>query len=345
MRQPACFAHKRRTTSTRHSRGVGLVELMIALTLGLVVTGVVFALFLTSRQSLRAVENLTRLHDDARMSFELMARELREAGAIVCSNRNVANVLNNAGTVWWSPGSDWANSTLVGYSGTSAGPIPFGTAAEERVRETDAILVRRASASAVTVIKHNPTSAQFKVNTTAHGIRDGDILLVCDDQSAAIFQATNANETNSTIVHNTGAGSPGNCTKDLGYPAQCSGNRKERSFAAGSVLARYQSAFWYIGNAPAAGRRSLYRNENDDIQEMARNVTNLQVEYLLSNRATPPILASTYVSADEVTNWGDVVAVRLTLTYVTDENVSADGVGVSRTASYVISLRNREFLP
>ncbi|MDM7457030.1 MAG: PilW family protein [Tepidimonas sp.] len=319
---------------------------MIALALGLIITGAVFALLLSSRQNLRATENLARLHDDARISFELLAREIREAGATLCGTPNISNVLNNANTVWWSNTGNWNDEAIRGYSGTAVGPIEFGSGGAKRVNGTDAIALKRASDRAVTIISHNPVSAQFKVNSTQHGIQDGDILMACDEQSGAVFQVTNASSTNATIIHNTGTGTPGNCSKDLGYPTQCSGNRKERTFAPGGLLATYQASFWYIGNSPMAGRRSLYRADNTRGPiEMARNVSDLQAEYLLSNRAIPPTLADSYVRADQVSRWADVVAVRVTLTHQTDENISTENQTITRTSSYLISLRNREFLP
>ncbi len=336
----------KRSTTPKRAVGVGLVELMIAIALALVITGAVFALFLASRQSLRATENLARLHDDVRISFELLAREIREAGSTVCGTPNIANVLNNAGTAWWSSVGNWNDEAIRGYSGASAGPVEFGSASSKRVGGTDAMAIRRASDRAVTIVSHNPASAQFRVNTNNHGIKDGDILVICDERSGAIFQVTNASSTNATIVHNTGTGTPGNCSKDLGYPTQCSGNRKERTFAPGGFLTSYQASFWYIGNAPVSGQRSLYRADNTrGPVEMARDVTNMRVEYLLSDRATPPALASSYVTADQVSRWADVVAVRVTLTHQTQDHVSTEGQAIVRTSSYLISLRNREFLP
>src|SRR5690606_41658238 len=70
---------------------------------------------------------------------------------------------------------------------------------------------------------HTTNSAQFKVNTSDHGIEDFDILMVCDYGQASIFQATNVNSSNVTIVHNTGnvSSGPGNCTKGLGLLVEC----------------------------------------------------------------------------------------------------------------------------
>lgn len=315
---------------------------MVVLALGLVVTGAVFGLFLANRDVLRTTENLARLHDDARVAFELLARDIREAGSNPCGATAVANVLNNAGGTWWT---NWAQGAFVGYAATAAGPRAFGTGSADRVSGTEAFLVRRGNTSPALITEHNPAAAQFKVNTNNHGIQDGDVVMACDDRSAAIFQVTNSSTTNRTIVHNTGAGSPGNCSKDLGYPTNCGGNRKERTFASGGFIAKYEASFWYIGNNPRGGR-SLYRIENGGTPtEMARNVVDLQLQYLTSDLAVPPNLASSYASAAAVSDWNTVVAARVTLTHQTGERVGTDQKAIQRQTQYTVSLRNREYIP
>lgn len=338
--QTAVLPHRRGAPMA--VRGVGLIELMVALTLGLVLSGVIFGMFIASRDTLRTTENLVQLHDDARVAFELLAREIREAGATGCGTTSkVANVLNNPSSAWWA---NWSSGPLIGYGTTTDGPRPFGSGVADRVRGTEAILIRRGNVSPVLITEHNPASAQFKVNQTNHGFDDGDIVMACDEQSAAIFQVTNSSQTNRTIVHNTGTGTPGNCSKDLGYPTNCSGNRKEKTFSAGGVLSSYSATFWYIGQNPRGGR-SLYRMENTTTDEMARNVTALQLAYLTSDRADPPQNASDFVSAGAVTDWDDVIAVRVTVTHQTQESIGTDGSPATRTTHYIVTVRNREYVP
>lgn len=64
----------------RAKRGVTLVELMVALALGLLVTGVVLANYLGSRQAQRTSVTLSRMTDDANLVFSLMRRYASMAG-------------------------------------------------------------------------------------------------------------------------------------------------------------------------------------------------------------------------------------------------------------------------
>jgi type IV pilus assembly protein PilW len=149
--------------------GFSLVELMIALVLGLVVIGAAVSIFLSNQQTFRTTENLARLQENARFAFESMAREVREAGGTPCGTKPVANVINGGGG-WWS----WnAQGPLRGYAGNTPGPQAFGITSGLRATNTDAILVLSASLfEGVTITTHDPTSAQFKVNKTNHGIQN-----------------------------------------------------------------------------------------------------------------------------------------------------------------------------
>src|SRR3546814_19602595 len=90
--------------SLQRARGVTLIELMIALVLGLLVVAAAIGIFLSNKQVFQTTDNLSRMQDHARIGFELMARELRMAGARDCSREiplvNVLNPTSAFGTDW-----------------------------------------------------------------------------------------------------------------------------------------------------------------------------------------------------------------------------------------------------
>lgn len=61
-------------------RGFTLIELMVAITLALILTGGVIAMFLAGKQAYRTAEAQARVQEDARFAMEYMARYLRMAG-------------------------------------------------------------------------------------------------------------------------------------------------------------------------------------------------------------------------------------------------------------------------
>jgi type IV pilus assembly protein PilW len=89
-------ARTHRTLIAR-SRGFTLLELMISMVLGLVVIGGALGVVLSNRQSYRTNEGLSQVQERARTAFELLARDVRQAGVTGCNNNGrVANVLNDA---------------------------------------------------------------------------------------------------------------------------------------------------------------------------------------------------------------------------------------------------------
>ncbi len=331
------------------ARGYNLVELMVGMALGLFLLGGVVSIFIATQQAGRTTDSLSRIQENARMAFELMARDIREAGGNPCNRNNpVANVLNNAATNTWS---NWQGG-IMGYSTDTAFNTAFpaigtGTAAPRRITGTDAVTVMGASGASISVAEHQPKAAQFKVNTTAHGIQDGDILMVCDFGLTSIFQVTNANEHNVTIVHNTGTGTPGNCTKGLGFPVECKNPGTEHAYNANSQLVRFVSATWYIGASGRVDARgnpinSLYRVVNNAApQEMVEGVDAMRLTYLV-----PP--ATAYVAANAVpaASWVNVTAVRIALTLSGTETGTRtdnlDNSRLQRTITQTVTLRSRQ---
>ena len=73
------YPHAFRATP-RLARGLSLIELMIALLLGLLVVGGAIGIFTSNRRAYNATESLSRVQENARVAFEMMSRDVREAG-------------------------------------------------------------------------------------------------------------------------------------------------------------------------------------------------------------------------------------------------------------------------
>ena len=322
--------------------GFSLIELMIGMLLGLVVTAAAVGIFASNSNTQRAAESLGRIQENARVAYELMARDIREGAGNICSrNLPVANVLNNAGTVWWSSGP-----AVTGFDGGQAFPdAGFGTGAGQRVSGTDAIQLVSTSGSGFTVASHNPApaTALFTLNTASHGLVSGDILIACDMGQVSVFQMSTA-----AVTHTEISGSPGNCTTGLGFsdPIDCASAGQQYQFAPNAQVARLRAVRWYVANNGRGGR-SLYqaalRNPGGTptvtVEEVAEGVTDLQFEYL-------PVDATAYAAATGITDWTQVVAVRVTVTLsggqgAITENVGTDGAALQRQFSHVVTLRNR----
>lgn len=327
--------HLSRRPAARAARGFSLIELMIALVLGLLVTLAAIGMFLSNSRTYETTESLSRVQENARMAFELMARDIRESGGNPCSrNLLVANVLGatGGGTAWWN---NWANGVQGYENGALAGSLAG----------TDSIEIMSASSSGATVVAHNPTSATFDVVPQTHGFLANDILVVCDFRQASVFQMSgpSANPvTNGNVVHNSGSGTPGNCSKGLGFaqPIDCSTNGTEYTYGDNSIVVRLQAARWYVANNGRGGnslfRQALRNNALAAREEVVEGVEDMEITYLLPG-------GTDYVDSTAIpaARWREVGSVRLDITLSGRENVGTDGSRINRRLQHTVTLRNR----
>jgi len=78
------------------SRGVTLVELMVAITIGLLLVVVIAQLFLGSRQTFATSDDVSRMQDNIRFSQQLLTRTIHLAGYKSQANSVTSNVFASA---------------------------------------------------------------------------------------------------------------------------------------------------------------------------------------------------------------------------------------------------------
>jgi type IV pilus assembly protein PilW len=338
----------RRRTAADHCAGMTLIELMIAMVLGLIVIGGVVSVVLANKQSYRTNEGLSQVQESARTAFELMARDVRQAGVNGCDNTGrMANALEPnppGGPLWWQT---WFG--MRGYDENQTDPaVTIGTAAGERWEGTDSIQVQGIVGMGLSVENHDPNSANLKINAATVDFVADDILMVCDFDHSAIFQVSNYNDANVTVVHNTGDGLPKNCTKGLGFPTICETNGNVYTYAPNSQVARMSAVDWYIGanGRTDEGGQSLYRRRLGSgasiaVEEIVAGVTDMQISYRIDDDT-----GFVDASAISAANWDSVNAVAIELTVEsTDRRVSTDtnvNAGrLQRQFTHIVTLRNR----
>jgi len=173
-------------------RGMSLLELMLALLLGTLVVASAIGIFLANRKTMATSQGLGQMQQNMQVAFELLGRELRQAGANPCSRHlPLRNTLR----------------------GLTMAEFAAGTSAGARVAGSDAIEVLSADTKTATVVAHDGT--RFSLNTSAHGFFSGNLLLVCGPRQASLFQGT---VSGANITHPAGGM---NCSGDLGLPGGC----------------------------------------------------------------------------------------------------------------------------
>lgn len=346
-------------------RGFGLVELMVALVLGLILTGAVVSAFVANKRAYAASESLGRVQENARAAFELMSRDIREAAGNACNSKlEPVNVLRDLNTNTYA---DFMGG-IRGYDGTQAGLAAFGPGVRQRVSGTDAVVLKSATDAGYRVDPDNSSNVNVGTYQAMPASWANSIVLVCDPEHAAIFQVTDI-DPNGLKVQVKMSSTPGNSSVCLAPDGNCPGGADKR-YAFGctngwwkggttatatkpigciedgappAVIAQLRSIGWFVGRGTKSGN-SLYRIIEGPgavtADEIAEGVVALELQYLLDG---------SYAKAEDVADddWVKVTAVRIAIEFegedrgaVSDVAASA-GQGIRRSVTHVVALRNR----
>ncbi len=360
-------------------RGVTLVELMVAMTLGLIILGSALQVFSANKQSFRLSKALSRIQEDGLYAIQSIARDLRMSGYIGCNSRQQVDVnVVAAGTPpaidlasalfgyddgedWWvgaSPPQDYTNTNLTICDVDGGGNATCQT--------SDIVQVVRGAGSAVTMsssmanvgdavrVRRSEFDAFDPPITVGGSSPTGeDLVLITDCRRADLFRATT-----STVVSAERVLTPNAAL--------------QQAYAAGSIVTPIVSASYFVatdngdddGDGVADPIPALYRMGIIDggaapvALPVAKGVEMMRVTYGVDTAGDE--FADSYVNAAGVTDWSRVVSARVSLLlkskddFVTDFPVAVtfvdgtvvnNGSGADRRLrlifSSTIALRNR----
>ena len=291
----------------RYQRGFSLVELMVAMTLGLIILGAVGYLYLGSRQTFRTTDAIARIQENARFALQIVAHDVRMAGYVGCVNLS-ANKAYTIAKPSLVAALTPANA-IIGWD-AGAGAMSFGSSpAITRISTTDAISVMGAFGSDVPVLNTPAASGTAAIQIAGNplNIAAGDVLLVGNCNTADIFSATGVAATGGgqvAISHGTA-----NNTQ----PALWG------TYDTTAVVMKLEQYTYFIGTNPSGGR-SLYRSSlSEGTVEVADNVWDMQIQYGIDPNNSGS--ASSYSTAGAVVDWTQVVSARISLLLVSQDNV------------------------
>jgi type IV pilus assembly protein PilW len=301
----------------KKQQGFSLVELMIAVVLGLILVAGVIELFVNNRQVYRVQDAKARMQENGRYAMAILGQNIRDAGYYGCATRRAGaetnNVLNNSDLFIWNFARAVEGNEATGdntWTPTKENKIPA-------VSGTDILTIRKTTGSSIKITKHPggnpPGSANIQVNT-GNGLSNGDIIMATDCLTSAVFQVTSNNpDTSGSIAHNTGTGSPGNSTQALG-----------KNYTGGWVVPIVTLSF-YIDQNPANIPALYQRNAISDVSmELVEGIENMQILYGVDT--TGDGVVTSYLSADAVGDWNDVLSVKVSLLLRSiEDNLTVDG--------------------
>jgi len=350
------------STKTQQS-GLSLIELMVAMVLGLVLLAGVTQIFLSSQQTYRVTEGQSRLQESARFSFEFLTKDVREAGYSGCRTIEQMNVQVVATP---APPTYNENSTINGNEATSAvawTPSLPATITGTVVGGTDAITIQKGSSCGATLVGNlSSSSANIQISApNSCSISAGDAMMIADCEDAHIFRATTVSSGSpQTISHAANQNSATHFCIDqssMSGPGSC-GTGNAKLYSADSELLKFSSLTYYI-RLGASGINALwvYDNTSSVAMELVEGVENMQIRYGVDTDSNDII--DSYQTANDVNtaaNWDKVVSAEISLLFVTQENkltttnqsYTYNGAAVTstdnrlrRVYTTVIGIRNR----
>ena len=326
--------------------GFSLVELMVALVLGLVIMAGVLSIYVGMSQSVRTETAISRLQENARFGVEKLSNDVRQAGFTGCVT--AVNVLLDTTAAGYSPALYDLSRALSGWEYTGTGPgttftsttlVPTGVPVgnwddaasadldasfqNQVVPGSDVLIVRHAGPPLDLVASGNTPVNAANVNlTTASGIERDTIVLISDCAGSDLFQNRSDHSAHNL---NRGTGSvPGNvnpASKDFSHQYD------------GTVqIYRFSISAYYVGTGargePARFRRTDPKGDAGVTEELVDGVETMQVSY--GEDTDGDRIADVYRPANAVGDWARVVSAKLGLLLRQRD----EGRGEVDTASY-----------
>lgn len=315
-------------------KGLSLIELMVAMVIGLILISAVGTIFIDSRKTYSLQQALSRVQENGRMAAEFLGRDIRLAGYTGCASgeyASITNTLNSQNNINY----DFSRG-VRGYDVTGSVPTDLAGLSPAPSADTDVLILKGPLGDGVKIVKNN-SSAQLFAEVVAvesnacgnntdriSGICQGDILMVADCSKARIFQAGNIQQTgqpNEFNLTHPASGTPGNSQSSWGG----ANAPPSEQFGTDSEIIKMNTVYYYIANN-ANGEPSLWQAVvPGSAVEILEGVENMQ---LLYGRDTgSDFVPDQYDTATAVTSanaWDKVVAVRVQLLMRSVENGVVD---------------------
>lgn len=306
-------------------QGFTLIELMIALLIGLIVIAAAAGMFLSNSRVYGTTESVGRIQENTRAAFEIMSRDIREAGVTACGR------------------SDTLMGTHAFLPEIQAGVWVNGNA-------LDIYLSNNAISN---VIEHIDPAGPLRIAPAAGAAYAGDeMMAICNSDFNVLFSATTAAggilTPTAPLSNSQGA--------ELCFLKPASGSWSSSCDLTGASSAYVGKVLRHRWEVRSNGRggSSLYRqlsypNTAGNMQnlgaaeEIAENVNEMRLAFRRSGDSAFQDNFSSWTAED----WKKVVSVQVTLVFQGDETGNAagtDNAPLTRTMATATAMRNREDL-
>ncbi len=312
-------------------RGFSLIELMVAIVIGLIIMAGVIQVVVSSKVVFLQQEDMSFIQENARYAMDVIGRDIQSAGHWGCAGSDaevaqVARVKEEAAPLL-------GVQPLRGFAGATAAPFPAVYRDRLRMpdftttRLPDSFVVRRAEGAVLAVTDHS--GAQLQV-TPAHSFDKGEYLAVVGENCRSLGIIRLGEVSDGSTIDYSGQVCTSGIRPSLFNPvicdAQCNcvGNTSlSQLYQPGSSVMKFAARAYYIGEStalagqPALKRAVLFGGEGTERgaldEEIALGVEDMNLSYGVDNDNDGR--PNQYLRADQLTEaqWADVRAVQVTL--------------------------------
>jgi type IV pilus assembly protein PilW len=263
--------------------GFSLIELMIALVIGLILVAGVLQVFVGSTITYSMQSGLSKIQENGRFAISFLSRDIRQAGFTGCSrNATLVNTLTRdaSGAV---PSFLDMNNVLSGRNDMDGSE----SYAQVPLAGTDVVEVRFADPVGACDIDNHDKGSERISCALDHTFQQGEILVATDCSHTAVFQFATVGASDQIFHGVDNSVLPGNCTDGLGDLVDCSNSAGiDYEYRNGSVM-RMRAYRYYVANT-SRGEPSLYREtistsasgaSGTVAQELVEGVEDMQILY------------------------------------------------------------------
>ena len=346
--------------------GIGLIELLVSMLIGLFIMGGVLQLFSTSSQNAVAVSGSSRIQENVRFAFSRIADDIAQSGTLGCMSSSVA-------------GSDFAtNNPLVAEAVTLAGasfnfdvamPIRIVNATDSgataasgagRAPGTDEFSIGyidnavRLDVTDIGITSVTVAAADLAAGSIGANIDDDDLVSVSNCYEAAIFSISGI--AGGVISHaagfdkNISSFRPNDGTANVISPYYLyAGKTGAYEYSIGTSAGAADCVRGANAETAVLGQANcaLFRTRNDlavgvtTRQELAQGVHDIQVEYGWTDSAGNLRFADSLATPAEI---GLVDRMRVTMVFNSIDKVNTDGNNIDQTAGgFIVKTYSRTF--
>lgn len=330
----------RHRRSTQAIHGFSIIELMIAMTLGLFLTSVVLKIVLDSKDSYVLQKSLGETQEIGRFALDVIARDIRNADFWGCP-KTLSNIVNNLNPANTPSSNTEFKSGVSGEDGATNLP--------------DTLTLSGAYRESYDVLSPYMGKTSSDINILSNNNLDyGGIVLISDCIQGDIFQISNLDvKSSGEIKHEViDEQLPQNYNINP-CSSSASTHCLSNAYKEGAKIYVIRTLIYSITN-DNNGTPSLSVSLNGSTPELlVSNVENIQFKY--GEDTDEDGIINIYRDATDVVNWQDIYSVQISIVTRSTEELNTPAVNYvfngevispqdrkhRRVFSTVVALRNR----